>query len=421
MDLRNCSLEECNQLAEWHQKEARIAKQSIPQLVSQHYQHLLFIETSPLKWIPIDAKTVPHKKNTFIDFIINSILHEKQWIKHFQRNIKAELIKRSTQRDPIQLVMSLYPEHQSSINLILALMLLNKFSAKECWHYLIHLTMDSDCSIEKLMNLLQWALYFYPNHDNSIYNLYSPHSEFIVLECQPFELEISIKSDFKLLCTDPTILLSCLDQIKSNLCTNTMKIKHITIESLLDCIQFEVLRLLADSIDEFDLFESKNAIEDWMVFISALESVFTFINVSNFYSLLNSKIVKWSKSLNDHDLFKLYFLEPFSRNLIQLPSIPVYNSCNKEPWPFDLVNPCRLPYLPANASLNGFYNFTSATFIQDSDYTVTTWSEFTKIPPPPMIQQDIIKPSNSFTKSMSLDKVVFQKPSLFKFAKSMFD
>eukprot|EP00835_Amoeboradix_gromovi_P004560 NODE_362_length_10118_cov_0.149117.p3 type:complete len:421 gc:universal NODE_362_length_10118_cov_0.149117:8224-9486(+) len=420
MNLVNCSLDEVNKLAEWHQNEAKIAKQSIPKLVSQHYQHLLYIDTKPLQWLPIDAKSVPHKKDSFVDFIISACLHERHWIKHYKREIQNELLTRLS-NCPFNTTVSLYPSHQTTIDLFLALMFLNKWSLADCWLYIVSLI--SILELPKLLNIIKWSSYFDAKSKSNLYNQALRYKEFIQIPFAQFDLELKLDHSWQLSPEkDPNVAISLLSKIKNEI--GNMPLILSNINDLLKSIQTEIMNLLKNSIFQTSLFAPDTTnIQRWDQFATNLASMFKNVDYDRYKGELNKSITEWSSTLKEQELFKLYFSLPIIREFIRFPSSNSFESSEKEPWVFDLVdNPCRFPYIPAPIQLDGFKQFELTEFQQDTEFPITTYREFAQVP---VLKQTNRSPptSTSFSKSMSIERVTqsFQKPSIFKYAKSMFD
>lgn len=422
MNLENCSLEDVGQLAEWHQKQAKIAKQSIPKLVSQHYQHLLHIETKPLQWIPIDAKSVPHSKDSFIDFIINSILHQRHWIKHFQRDIQLEICKRCLSIAAIETTHSLFPQHQSTIDLFLALILLNKWSLSECFQFVLNLVQTNGLQLVILLNTIKWFKLLI--NRNELPSKIEAYKEFIPNQSLEMPIKVTLTANFHLSNTaeqDPIQLYQLLKDISNETQTSscTLEIRHIN--DLLKCAESEILHLLKQSThDSWNLFDTNTNIQDWDVFAKELSQQFN-CDYFLFKDALNNTIREWSNALLPGDLYKLYFKQPMIRDFIELPTCKLFDSVDQQPWVFELVSPCRFPYLPCDVQLNGYRSIKMTTYQEDADFPITTFPEFQQIPivradKPVLDAPKPLTASSSFSKSMS-----FQKPSLFKYAKSIFD
>ena len=421
MNLVNCTLDEVAQLAEYHQKEAKIAKQSIPKLVSQHYQHLLYIETKQLQWISIDAKSVPHKKDTFTDFIINCCLHERHWLKHFQREITIELQNRCLNQT-FTIMHSLYPKHQRTIDLFMGLILINKWSLLDCWDHIIYLVQRNGLELEKLLHIVRWSNFFHPKSEINLMNEMTKYSEFIHSQDKPFTLKLILTGIWQLSTKDPNVAVSTLKNIKKELDNSAeLFLKLDTIDELLKCVQTEILELLKTSSDQSIIFDiNNNNIQTWDIFAKELALIFKNAQYDIYKQSLNDAIKTWSLTLSESELYKVYFAQPSIREFIKLPNATSFKSSDQEPWVFDLVNPCRFPYIPGDVRLDGFKQNEETTYQEDSDYPVTTFKDFAQ----PIVQRkEEVQKQISFSKSMSIERVTqsFQKPSLFKYAKSIFD
>eukprot|EP00834_Sanchytrium_tribonematis_P005641 NODE_355_length_8917_cov_1.682581.p3 type:complete len:427 gc:universal NODE_355_length_8917_cov_1.682581:4559-3279(-) len=426
MNLKNCSLSEIHQLAEWHQNEAKSAKESIPKLVSQHYQHLLSIETRPLEWISIDAKVVQHRKDNYLDFIVNACINEKYWIKHYLISVKANLWRRALKKE-YKIQLSLFPKHQPTTDLLASLMIMNKWNLNECWSFLISFFESKDLSLEVLQSLLEWKSYF---DNNSLVDVVDKYCENIKVKHEVFEGSVSINGKWTLTSKDPTYCLKLLDSCKSLKKEHSTRLDLPTIHTLLDSIETEIFESLKNSIKYTSVFDSNRVqISMWNKLAMAICDFYAALNFLEFQNKLKIRIQNWLPNITDDELFKLYFSQTVVREYVKLPQTAQFASLESQPWAFQMNSESsRFPYIPAEVQLDGFTKYEFVTQNPESDFPVTTFKELLPNPSNP-VKTDLLKDqrppstSSSFSKSMSIERVTqsFQKPSIFKYAKNLFD